>query len=208
MIAHICNALSIIKEHRRAFIVLNIAFYGLFAISMTVTLFVPELHETAKLAMFEVLSQPGYMKAGADAYAGGHLLLAIGLTFVTNLGVSVVLTTLPSFVVPFSGILATLHRGALWGVLFAPIGPFRGTLIPHSLTLLLEGQAYVLAAFAAYVQGQLILRPRHYGIGSRWEGYRAGAVTVARIYVLIVLVLIVAAVYEGYDVIYLAPYFR
>jgi hypothetical protein len=70
----------------------------------------------------------------------------------------------------------------LWGLILAPTtGELVLVMIPHSVTLLLEGQAYVLAIFAAYVHGLPFLRPRTVGLSSHREGYAAGPMTVARV---------------------------
>ena len=97
------------------------------------------------------------------------------------------------------------------GVLFAPIGTNPITLIPHSLTLLIEGQAYVLAAFAAYVQGRMFLWPQRHGSHTdakmHWEGYKAGVQATCRLYALVILTLLAGAIYEGVEVMYFMPIF-
>jgi hypothetical protein len=111
--------------------------------------------------------------------------------------------------VPFSGLLTGLWRAAAWGLLLAPVDPrLRWVMIPHSLTLLLEGQAYVVAMFAAYRLGAGFLRPRSVQVATAWEGYRAGVRNTVFLYSLVVLLLAVAAVYEALEVIFLAPLLR
>lgn len=201
------KAFSIIKEHKKAYIVLNVVFYGLVLIGMVAAAFIPELRTHTNLGVAQSLSQPGLMAVVKEAYGNGHLLTAIGLTFAVNLAVALCQTTLPSFVIPFVGMLVTLCRAVLWGFIFSPTGADRATLTPHSLTLLIEGQAYVLAAFAAYVQGRMLLWPSRYGRASRWAGYKAGVSSTARLYVLVTLALLVDAIYEAIEVIYLMPRF-
>ncbi|WGS52094.1 hypothetical protein LFL96_28240 [Paraburkholderia sp. D15] len=202
------DAFAIIKRHKGAFIALNVAYFGLAVISMIVTLHHPELKTTFQSSIDQGYAKPGLFKTVADAYVHRELLPAITLTFLVNLVVaSFGMTTLPSFVVPFAGIFVQLYRAFQWGVTFAPIGPLRMTLIPHSLTLLIEGEAYVLAALAAYVQARKFLWPRHYRRDSHLAGYKAGAISTARLYVLIALVLLVAAIYEVIESVYLMPLF-
>jgi hypothetical protein len=74
-------------------------------------------------------------------------------------------------------------------------------MIPHSLTLILEGQAYILAILASYVQGVAFLRPQSVGVAGHRQGYFEGAKRTARLYVLVAIVLAVAAVYEAVEVI-------
>lgn len=196
---------SMIKRHRKAFIVLNTAFYGLFALSMAVTTLAPEIQSYFREGIDQAYMRPGIFRTVADAYGSRNLVLAISLTFLVNLAVAVSMTTLPSLIVPFIGILATLHRAILWGIMFAPIGPYRAMAIPHSLTLLIEGQAYVLAAFAAYVQGRVFLRLGQYRMSSRFEAWKAGLVSAIRLYPLVILTLLIGAVYEVFEAIYIIP---
>lgn len=206
MSAIVRDAISIIKQHQRAFIVLNAAFYGLVAASMLVTLVMPELQAHFKPSIDESFAKPGLFNAVAGAYASRDLPAAMGMTFLVNLVVaSFSMATLPSFVIPFVGIAVPLYRGFLWGVMFAPIGPLAVILIPHSLTLLIEGQAYVLVAFAAYVQARMFLWPERYGLTRHRDGYRAGAVSTLKLYALVVLALAMGAIYEVIEAIYVMP---
>ncbi|MBV4521117.1 hypothetical protein KVG88_13690 [Pseudomonas sp. SWRI74] len=201
------NAFSIIKQHCKVFLALNFAFYGTFALSFFVTMINPELQGYVKPEIDQAYNQPGLLRMAASAFGSQNLLIAISLTFFLNLAVTLGMTTLPSFIIPFVGILAVFHRAALWGVMFAPVGPNSAILIPHSLTLLIEGQAYVLAAFAAYVQGRMLFWPRRYGLDSHLEGYKAGYLSTYGLYSLVVLMLLIGAFYEGIEVIYFMPFF-
>jgi hypothetical protein len=138
-----------------------------------------------------------------DAYTSERALLAIGLTFGINLVVgSLGSITLPSLVIPFSGLLVAGLRAVMWGVLFSPqivagvgVGELGAGFMVVGL-LLLEGQAYVLAALGAYVQGRAFLWPRRVGATGRGQGYWYGLKEQARLYLLVALVLLVAALYE------------
>lgn len=208
VLTNLRDAIAVIKRHKGAFILLNVAFYGLIALSMAATLRHPELQVAYKASTEQAYAQPGLFKAVANAYASRQLLSAIGMTFLVNLaGASFAMTTLPSFLIPFIGIPVQLYRAFLWGTMNAPIGPLAPMLIPHSLTLLVEGQAYVLAAFAAYVQARKFLWPHHYGLPSRKAGYRAGAISTLKLYALIATVLAVGAIYEVIEAVYFIPLF-
>jgi hypothetical protein len=137
-------------------------------------------------------------------------LRAILLTFVVNLFLGSLLTiTIPSLIVPFSGLLMGVFRAIVWGLLLSPAEPkFRGAMIPHSLTLLLEGQGYILAMLAAYVLGRALIWPSSVGVETHAGGYVAGLKQTGSLYVLVTLFLAVAAVYEAVEVIYLIPLFR
>jgi hypothetical protein len=62
--------------------------------------------------------------------------------------------------------------------------------------LFLEGEGYILGALGAFIQGRALFWPRSVGASGAVQGYWYGIVAQARLYLLIVLVLLVAAVYE------------
>jgi hypothetical protein len=76
-------------------------------------------------------------------------------------------------------------------------------MIPHSLTLFLEGQAYILAAFGSYLLGRWFLFPRTAGFESHKQGYWAGLKANFSLYPLILTILAISAVYEVSEVIVL-----
>lgn len=196
------SALEIIGESRRAYIVLNLVYYGLVICGMIYVAFNPSLQQTLIETVGDAFTE-GPLSAVGSAYIGGQVLLAIALTFVVNLILgSIIFITLPSLVIPFSGLLLGAYRALMWGLILSPTAPeLRAVMIPHSLTLILEGQAYVLAMLAAYVQGRAFLWPRSVGAATRRQGYGVGVKRSARVYLLVVLLLAVAAVYEALEVI-------
>lgn len=204
----IIGALRIIREFRRTYIVLNLVYYGLVICGMAYAAFNPSLQQSLLDALRGAFSQ-GPLSPVAGAYSGGQVLLAIVFTFVLNLAIgSFLWITLPSLVLPFSGLLTGGFRAVLWGLLFSPSSPEMSVvMIPHSLTLILEGQAYILAMLAAYIQGRAFLWPATVDATGHGEGYWAGMKRSLRLYLLVAIVLAVAAVYEVVEVIFIIPLF-
>ena len=204
----IISALRTIKEFRRAYIVLNLVYYGLVICGMVYVAFNPALQQLLLEAVGSAFTE-GPLSTVAGAYTGGQILLAIVLTFVVNLTIASFLwITLPSLVIPFSGLVTGACRAILWGVLLSPSSPeMSAVMIPHSLTLILEGQAYILAMLAAYIQGRAFLWPATVDAATHGEGYRAGVKRSLRLYLLVAIVLAVAAVYEVLEVIFIIPLF-
>jgi hypothetical protein len=196
------SAWRIIKAHRKAYLAVNVGYYGLVAAGMLyVALVDPSLQEQLIGGVQAALTE-GSLEMVGSAYLSGNVVIAALVTFLVNLFAgSVLYLTLPSLVVPFAAIPLGAYRALLWGLLLAPTTmELALVMIPHSLTLILEGQAYVLAAFAAYLQGMAFLRPQMMGLTSHREGYVAGLKMTGRVYVLVILVLAVAAVYEAIEV--------
>ncbi len=149
--------------------VLNVAFYGLVMASIALAMYLPELREPFAPSIGQSTGAP-------PATHVGQLFLS-----------SFTQVTLPSLLIPFAGVLVQLYRASLWGVMHAPV---------DGLALMIEGQAYVLVAFAAYVQGRMFLWPEYYRMSSHRAGFKAGAVATLRIYVLIVMTLALGAVFS------------
>lgn len=204
------SALKSVREFRRAYIVLNLIYYGLIVCGMIYSAF----NRSSQQSLLEAVGSgfaEGPLAPVMDAYSGGQVLLAIALTFVVNLSIgSFASITLPSLVIPFSGLLIGAYRATLWGVIFSPITfEVSGRRMISGLLILilifLEGQAYVLTMLAAYIHGRAFLWPRGAGAATRRQGYWLGVKHSARLYLLIILLLAVAAIYEPLVAIYVIP---
>jgi hypothetical protein len=196
------SSLGVVGKYRRAYLLLNLAYYGLMVGAMVYAAFHPALQRTLLDAMGEAVGT-GPMQTVAGAYLGGHLLLAMVLTFAVNLvGGSFAYIALPSLIVPFSGLLLGAFRAILWGLMFSPTAVMGAGFFLLLPTIVLEGQGYVLAMLAAYVQGVAFLRPESVGAKTHRRGYWEGLKRSARIYVLVAIVLLVAAVVEAASVIF------
>ena len=196
------SAWEIVKSNRRAYIVLNVVYYALVIVFMVYAAFNPDLQKTLMDAVGATF-MTGPLSFIGKAYANAEVLRAIFVTLFINLFVgSLGSITLPSLIIPFSGLLIGIYRAAMWGLILSPTSPdLRLIMIPHSITLLIEGQAYILTMLAAYIQGRSFIWPRTVGYDSHWKGYGEGVKLSARLYVLIILTLVVAAVYEVIEVV-------
>ena len=207
------SALGILGESRRAYVTLNLVYYGLVACGMVFTALDRSVQRGLLAAVGNALTQ-GPLAGVAGAYTTGQTALAIALTFAINLMVaSFISITLPSLIVPFSGMLVGLVRAVTWGLLFSPptlaVGgreAAMGLLI--GILLVLEGQGYVLAMLAAWVQGRAFLSPESVGAADRGQGYLVGIKRALHLYLLVTLVLAVAAVYEAVVAIAIIPGLR
>lgn len=196
------EALQTLRDHRRPYVAVNVIHYSLVAVGAIVVWLNPWL-QTALMTMVKEAfesSLPGLV----EAYLGGHFLAAAAQTFSINffLGALMVIT-LPACFFPPARILLGFWRAFLWGLVLAPTTPRLSLVMtPHGLTLLLEGQAYILAIFAACHLGQALLLPENLGLTSRWQAYLAGLRETALVYILIAIVLLVSAFWEAFEVIY------
>jgi hypothetical protein len=199
------SAWALVQENRRAYIIINAVYYGLVIMFMIVAAFNRPLQDELLNAVGAAF-MTGPLAIVGEAYLNAEVLQAIGLTFVVNLVVgSLLYLTVPSLIIPFLGFLLGIYRAALWGLIFSPAHPdLRMLMLPHSITLILEGQAYILALFGVYLQARAFLWPHSVGLRRRGQGYMEGLKRTGKIYVLVVLTLAVAAVYEVLEVVLLA----
>lgn len=196
------SAWALVQENRRAYVVLNIVYYALVIVFMIYVAFNQPLQQSM-LEEIGASFMTGPLSFVGQSYVNAQVFAAILFTFVVNLFVGSFGTiTLPALIIPFSGILVGIYRAVLWGLILSPAHPdLRLIMIPHSLTLILEGQAYILTMLAAYIQGRAFLWPGTVGLERRGQGYLEGLKRTGKIYMLVVLTLLVAAIYEVIEVV-------
>ncbi|SDE09828.1 hypothetical protein [Auraticoccus monumenti] len=200
---------TVLRENWRTYLVINAATYGALVAMMIATSLVPRLREGGLEGSTAFGNLPG-LSAVTDAYAAGDVVQAALLTFLANLLLAAVLTTtLPSLVIPFLGVVATVGRAGLIGMWLAPGSPGEAlALIPHAPVVVVEFQAYVLAALGSVILWRRTTTYRRRGLPSAWAGYREGLRANARLYPVIIGVLLLTAGYEAVEVIHLMPLLR
>jgi hypothetical protein len=113
-------ALGQIAGARRPFVILNLVYFGIVFSAMADCLFDPTLHDSLGKAVLAGLAS-GPLAGVLGAYNGGHFLSAFLFTFLVNLFVvSFAAITLPSLLLPFSGLVVGAFRALLWGAAFSP----------------------------------------------------------------------------------------
>lgn len=204
----ITRPFAILRQYRRSYLAFNCLYYGLVVAGMIYVSTDPQFQTQLLHAMRQGLAT-GPFEGLVNAYRDGHLVLATVLTFITNLFAGTLIEiTIPSLILPFVGLVMGVFRAALWGLALSPSDPsLRGAMIPHALTLVIEGQAYIVAMLAVYIQGKAFLHPAGVGLQSHWKSYMYGLRQTAWLYSLIVILLAVAACYEAFEVILLQPLF-
>jgi hypothetical protein len=202
------SAWGLVQENRRAYIVINVLYYGLVVICMVYVAFNQELQKSL-LNEIGAAFMTGPLAFVGQAYVNAQVFIAVLATFFVNLLIgSFASVTLPSLIIPFSGILVGVYRAILWGLLLSPANPdLRLVMIPHSITLIIEGQAYILTMLAAYIQGRAFLWPKSVNLESRAKGYLEGLKRTGKLYSLIILTLAVAAIYEVIEVVIMVKFF-
>ncbi|OOC53698.1 MULTISPECIES: stage II sporulation protein M [Nocardiopsis] len=192
---------QIIRANLRAYLAMNALMYGLFLIGMGAALLFPELN-AAQIAD----QQENGTTDLVVSLLSNVWLFSLTILLVNVVTVAVLTILLPSMVVPFAGIVIFMYRAFNFGVVLAPVDETTAKiLIPHSLTILIEFQAYVLVMLAAYVLGKAWLRPRTVGARNRRQGYVLGLRQIGWLGLPAMVLFVIGAVYEAFEIIYLVP---
>ncbi|OFX16009.1 MAG: hypothetical protein A2V59_01675 [Armatimonadetes bacterium RBG_19FT_COMBO_69_19] len=187
-------AIQIVRTHRRVYAAVNILYDRLVLAGMAWSQVDHGLAVRLRQAVNESLAGGGLAPV-ARVYEGGQILTAIALTLALNLFLgSLASITIPSLLLPFSGLAVGSLRAFVWSLIFSP-APAGVTLKSLPLgaavggLLLLEGQGYVLAMLAAWIQGRAWVRPGTIGAARRGEALRLGVRRTVSLYLLVALTL-------------------
>jgi hypothetical protein len=199
------DPLEVLAHHRRLLWSVHAVYFGLYFLAAALIYQAPIVATILQAAIRSAFQGgSGLLGIVGKAYLSGNIPLAALATFVFNffLG-TIVMITLPSSIIPGSGALVAAVRALSWGVIFPPATYLmaRG-MLPHSGTLLLEGEGYILATFFALLFPLYLLRDEPGSTG--WSQYwRAFAINLKGL-LLVAIVLAVAACYEATEVILMA----
>jgi len=191
-----------ISKYKRLFLALHFIYFGVAILFMLVAYYLPEL-QVCLLAGIksQVADGSGPLGVAGKAYMSKNIIRAAVTTFAINLLLgSLAYITIPSIIIPAVGVLGATFRAIMWGLLLAPtFDALSGAMLPHSFTILLEGEAYIIAAFFGLLILVYLFRkaegpsiPRRYG--------RALLMNL-RGNLLVAIVLAIAAIYEATEVI-------
>jgi hypothetical protein len=199
------NFRTVLRENWRTYLLLNVVVYGTLAATMIVTPLIPGMYEWGLKNIEAFLEAPGASMV-VDAYESGDIVTTTLLTFLANLLFAALLTTtLPSLVIPFFGVAATVWRAVYIGMPFAPTSPEEAIgVIATSPVLVIEFQAYVLAMLGSVILWRSTFGYRRRELPSAWAGYRAGIRDNVRLYPGIVVALFGIALLEAitYNLLY------
>ncbi|MFC7641696.1 stage II sporulation protein M [Streptosporangium lutulentum] len=187
-----------IRENMRAYLVVNAAAYGLAIIGFVIGLVFPDL-SAARSASLEEDGTGELVRWLVNTPP----LFALTILGVNLFRLSALTIVLPSLIVPFAGLAFFGYWSVETGITLVPASP-QGwvALIPHSLTLVIEFQAYVLLLLGAYLLGRHWLFPRTVGAKNRRQGYVRGLQRIGLLALPALALLIVGAVWEAYSLRY------
>jgi uncharacterized membrane protein SpoIIM required for sporulation len=157
--------------------------------------------ETSRGLQESVLTQQPFTSI-LQSLQGGELLKAILVTFLVNLTTGAFLTTTLPGIVPLIGslgtIAVTLLRGFVVGITYPEVlSSSPGAFALGLGTMILELGAYVFSGAAGInIALAPILPRRRYGTQSRWMAFKMAWKDAAKIYLIVVILLALGAVWE------------
>jgi len=196
------DPLDPMQRYATLFVLLHIAFFGGMILFMELAFAAPDVQGSIlTLVKHEVLGGKGPLGAIGSAYLSKSIPLAALVTVTANflLG-SLLVITVPAIVVPGAGLLVPAFRAAICGLTLAPtFAGLSGAMLPHSFTLLMEGEGYILATFFGLLVPIYLFRTcEGPTIGAR---YCSALLLNVKGNLWILIVLAVSAIYEATEVI-------
>ncbi len=142
----------------------------------------------------------------AEIKVASHGILTAGGIAALLLG-TIVEITIPSLLIPIWAPIMGMVRALIWGLVL--VVPVPGALplerlLPHYLTMFLEGEAYVVAIFACLRQVKVLLRLGSIPAERRIKTYAASIVDNIKLLPVVALLLAVSALYEAWEVMFFA----
>ena len=192
---------QIIRADLRAYLLVNVFVYGVLLLGMMLGALFPRLH-AARSASFA----GGGQGALVEAVVGNGWVFGAVIFLVNVFPTALLLITIPSLAVPFAGLAVFAVKTVDLGITLAPVDAVSGLiLIPHSLTLLVEFQAYALVMFGAYLLGRSWLWPATADAPTRRQGYVRGLSRLGWLWLPALALFAVGAVYEAIEIYFLVP---
>jgi hypothetical protein len=150
----------------------HLVYFALIFLGALVVYEVPEVQLILTASVRDQIGgKTGPLAAAGRAYLSGSIPRAAAVTFLVNfvLG-TIAMITVPSLIVPGVGVVVAAFRAYSWGVLFGPaFVQTAWVMLPHSWTMLLEGEGYILATFFALLIPLHLLAPSQMTTGQETE---------------------------------------
>ena len=188
----------IIGENAGVYLMANAAAYGIFLVGFVLGLAFPQLSQ----AQYTRLEDEGTADLVRSLIASPWLF-ALTILAVNTLKMGALTIIVPSLIVPFAGIALFAYWALTTGLTLVPQSDLGWiALIPHSLTLIVEFQAYLLLLLGVYLLGKYWVRPRAVGAENRRQAYRHGLRDLSWLALPALVLLVVGAIYESFSLRY------
>jgi hypothetical protein len=189
---------QIVRANFRAYLIINAIVYGSFIAGLVAAMVFPNLGAT----QVATLKDNGTLDLVRSLF---HNPWLFSLTILgVNVTTGALWIVLPSLIVPFTGIAIFAYKAFTLGLPIAPTTAKDAVVwIPHSLTALIEFQAYALLMFGAYILGRSWVRPATISAQNHRQGYVRGLQQLGWLSLSTLPLFIVGAIWEAFSIRYL-----
>lgn len=199
MAVRVWRPIRILGDNAGVYLAANAATYGVFLIGFGLGLAFPRLSRAQHARLEDDGTADLVRSLIADPWLFALTILAVN---VMKMGALTIVA--PSLIVPFSGIALFAYWDLTTGMTLVPANDIGWVaLIPHSLTLIVELQAYLLLLVGVYLLGNYVIRPRTVGADSHRQGYLRGLRDLGWLALPALALLVLGAVYEAFSLRYL-----
>jgi hypothetical protein len=197
--------LAALSNHRQLTWGVHLVYFGLYLLVAALVFRAPDLRNAIGAIVHADLDEGGgLLHYAGSARLSGNIAWGALVTFAVHFLGSLLFLTLPSCIVPGSGALLAGFLAVTWGLLLAPATLQQAfAMLPHSGTLLVEGEGYILAAFFGLMIPLSIFRRSAEPDPAPKHGYGWAVLLNLKGSVLVALVLAIAALYESTEVIHM-----
>jgi hypothetical protein len=199
------TSLGIIKKDWKLLAGLNALYFCVIVIGATLAFISPSLH----LSMINSIGSDGVgapLITVEETNAPDALIAAgygLAFSFAVN---TLAMITAPSIIIPLWAPIIGAARFFLWGVAYVlpTEGITMGSLIPQYVTILLEGEAYIVAIFACVRMLIVALNTMDYGLAWMKKRYWDSVVENANLLAIVLVLLAAAALYQAFVLPYIS----
>jgi len=189
---------DIFRKDWKLFAASNVYLFGLFALGVLAGIAFPAVHDQLVQWLKDVTST-GPVGTASSTLEAGDIWLGAWQIFSHNYFVTIVLAAIPSLVFPPWILFVFGIQFFAFGIVlsFPHLAQNPAALLPVLGTLVLEGEGYVIAIFAAMRLVVALIWPGRFGESSPLKAYLRAAVDNAKLLLVAGVVLAAAALYEA-----------
>jgi hypothetical protein len=199
------DIVDIFRKDWKLFAAVNVFYFGTLLLGGLIALLRPDIQGYWLGVLAMGLKTGTLAPVGSAIEAGKVLNLALQI-FQTNIITgTLVYITIPSFIFPPWALLLGGWRALLWGMAFVvPYGRLTlGKLVFHYVTMLIEGEAYVIAIFASTRLIEALVWPSRFGESSRASAYVKAIIDNFKLLIVVAIILAIGALYEAFELLFI-----
>jgi hypothetical protein len=196
------DILGIFKKDWKLFVAANVFLFGLFVLGALIGLAFPAVQDQLRQWLDQVTST-GSIGTVSNTLNEGNIWLGTWQIFSHNYYVTVVLAAIPSLFFPPWILFLFGIQFLAFGIIFSIPSMLHNPVaaLPVLGTLLLEGEAYVIAIFATMRLVEALIWPHRFGEQSALRAYFKAVIDNAKLLVVTGIVLAVAALFEAASIV-------